>query len=121
MIGSGARSSWKTKATSASTLVAPSPKITGESHAYWLPPHVVSRISELTPRAISDAPSQSTWWRLRWRGRCSWVTITKIATIADRDVDVEDPAATTRLSTMKPPASGPMTDATPNTPPIRPV
>ena len=60
MIGSGARSSWKTKATSASTLVAPSAKITGESHAYWLPPHVVSRISELTPRAISEAPSQST-------------------------------------------------------------
>jgi hypothetical protein len=56
MIGSGARLSCQTNATSMATPAIPSPTISGEPQSYWLPPHVVTRMSAATPPASSPAP-----------------------------------------------------------------
>ena len=40
-IGSGARRSWATNATSSATAAAPRPTISAEVQPYWRPPHVV--------------------------------------------------------------------------------
>ena len=56
MIGSGARRSCQTKATSSTTPAMPSAKIVGEPQAYSVPPQVVSRISAPTPPLSSVAP-----------------------------------------------------------------
>ena len=49
MIGSGARRSRQTNTASSATPATASPTIVVEPQAYWLPPQVVSRISEATP------------------------------------------------------------------------
>ena len=56
MIGSAARRSCQMNATSIPAPPTASPMISGESQAYWLPPHVVMRISAPTPPARRPAP-----------------------------------------------------------------
>src|SRR5205814_6044045 len=58
-IGSAARVSHQTKRISRATPTIPSPTIAAEPQAYSLPPHVVSRISALTPALRRSAPSTS--------------------------------------------------------------
>ena len=55
-IGSGARRSWKTNATSSTTAATARPAISAEPHAYWRPPHVVTSSSDVRPAASSAAP-----------------------------------------------------------------
>ena len=55
-IGSAARRSCQTNAASSATPAIASPTIVAEPQAYWLPPQVVSRISEATPPLSSAAP-----------------------------------------------------------------
>ncbi len=56
MTGSDARRSCQMNATSIATPPSPSAMISGEPQAYWLPPHVVIRISAPTPPARRPAP-----------------------------------------------------------------
>ena len=49
MIGSAARRSCHTNADSSTSPAAARPAIVAEPHAYSSPPHVVTRISALTP------------------------------------------------------------------------
>ena len=56
MIGSAARRSCQTNATSSATPAAARPTMTAEPQAYWLPPQVVSRMSALTPAGQQPAP-----------------------------------------------------------------
>jgi len=56
MIGSAARRSCHTNATSRATPATASATISADPHAYSLPPHVVSRTIALTPAVSSAAP-----------------------------------------------------------------
>ena len=55
-MGSSARPSHHTKATSRTTPTTPSPTISFEPHAYSLPPQLASRISAATPPLRSRVP-----------------------------------------------------------------
>ena len=55
-IGSAARRSCQTKATSRATPTMPSPMICREPQVYWEPPQVASRINAPTPPLSSAAP-----------------------------------------------------------------
>ena len=69
-IGSAARRSHQTKIASRTTPTIPSSKIVVEPHAYWLPPHVVSRISAPTPPLRSAVPATSIRWLTAGVRRC---------------------------------------------------
>ena len=55
-IGSAARLSCQMNAASSTTPAMPSPMIVDEPQAYWLPPQVVSRISDPTHPLSRPAP-----------------------------------------------------------------
>ena len=55
-MGSAAWCSHTMKAPMNAAEVSPSPMMTGEPHAYWAPPHTVTRSAAVTPTIISPAP-----------------------------------------------------------------
>ena len=56
MIGSGARRSWKTNASSSTTPTIARAMIVPLPHRYSFPPQVVTRIRQHTPAVSSAAP-----------------------------------------------------------------
>ena len=56
MIGSAVRPSCQMNSAIRTTPATARPTITGDPQSYWFPPHVVTRISELTPAVSSTAP-----------------------------------------------------------------
>ena len=81
MIGSGTLVSTQQNAASSSTERTPVHRITGEPHAYSVPPHVVSRMIAVTPAESSVRPRTSILCGTRTTGTCSTVAIAKSATI----------------------------------------
>ena len=55
--GSAARRSTKTNAASATTDPANSPMMTGDDHAYSVPPQLVASVSPAAPTATSAMPA----------------------------------------------------------------
>ena len=51
-----ARSSTNTNATAATRAISEVVMMVGELHSYWVPPHVVVRISEVVATTISVVP-----------------------------------------------------------------
>ena len=72
-IGSGARRSTTTNATSVTSASATSPRICADRQAYSLPPHVVISTSAVMPTASSPAPVQSIRCSVRYFGSLSRV------------------------------------------------
>ena len=80
-IGSTARRSWPTVSAPSTSAAAASPRIWGDAHGYWVPPHDPARSRLETAATSSPAPSQSTECSRRANGRSSTTDVTTSARI----------------------------------------
>ncbi len=80
-MGSAAQCSQTMNSAMNTTDTSDRSTMVGERHAYWVPPHTVTRSAAVTPTIMRPAPRKSIRWDWRRKGSLSTAEVTTSATM----------------------------------------